>query len=303
MIGLEGYLRQFDIVHTSDTWFAFSHQVSTVKSRFDIKMAVTQWENVPFALERQGIIKHLKTHVRNTADIFIAVTEKAKKALILEGVKEERIRILPMGVNINKFKPMEKDEKLLKILGLSDEDFIILFVGRLIWRKGIYYLVEAFKMLVDDPKVNDRIKMLIVGTGPEKQNLIDISEKLGIHRKVCIAGGFKYKEMPRIHGLADIFILPSTKEMQEQFGMVLVEAMASGKPIVTTASGSIPEVVGNAAVMVEPNNSEDLYLALRKLILDDGLREDLSKVARKRAEEKFNAIKISFLLEKTLTSL
>jgi len=303
MIGLEEYLKQFDIVHTSDTWFAFSHQVSTVRKKSGIKMAVTQWENVPFALERQGIIKKLKSNTRNAADVFIAVTGKAKRALILEGVKEDRIHLLPMGVDIGRFRPRPRDAKLLKELGFSEEDFIILFAGRLIWTKGIFDLVEAFKVLTRDPETGGDVKLLIVGNGPDKRRLLDTIEKLGLCEKVKIAGGFKYRDMPRVYGLADIFSLPSTREMQEQFGMVLVEAMASGKPIVTTTSGSIPEVVGNAAVIATPNNPRSLYQSLRKLVSDGGLREDLSKVARKRAEEKFDATRISLQLEKILTSL
>jgi glycosyltransferase involved in cell wall biosynthesis len=133
--------------------------------------------------------------------------------------------------------------------------------------------------------------------------LFDTIVKLGICKRVKLAGGFKYVDMPRIYGIADIFCLPSTYQMQEQFGMVLVEAMASGKPVLTTTSGSIPEVVGNAAVIVKPNNPILLYQALRRLISDDGLREELSKVARKRAEEKYDATRISLQLEKILTSL
>jgi len=95
--------------------------------------------------------------------------------------------------------------------------------------------------------------------------------------------------------MADIFTLPSIprKYWQEQFGVVLIESMACAKPIVTTLSGSIPDIMGDCGILVQPNDHFSLYLALKKLILNKSLRDSLGNQARSRAMNSFDMIKIA----------
>jgi glycosyltransferase involved in cell wall biosynthesis len=128
---------------------------------------------------------------------------------------------------------------------------------------------------------------------------------LELKKNVIIAGNFSYSEIPEIHNLADIFVLPSipVKNWQEQFGMVLVEALASGKPVISTLCGSIPEVIGNAGILIQPNDPLSLYYAIKKLIIDEDLREKYSKLARTRAEDIFNPEKIALNLKREYEKL
>jgi glycosyltransferase involved in cell wall biosynthesis len=111
--------------------------------------------------------------------------------------------------------------------------------------------------------------------------------------------------MPGIHNLADIFVLPSLpiRTWQEQFGYVLAESMACGKAIVSTMSGSIPEVVGDAGILVQPNDFVSLAQALEQLLVDADLRRSYGRRARQRAEDLFDANKVSATLRRHYDSL
>jgi glycosyltransferase involved in cell wall biosynthesis len=100
-----------------------------------------------------------------------------------------------------------------------------------------------------------------------------------------------YDEMPGVHNLADIFVLPSgfVRGWQEQFGMVLVESMASGRAVVSTLSGSIPEVVGDAGVLVQPEDPRALSDSLLEFVKSDQMRQEYGLRARIRAETVFDS--------------
>ena len=107
---------------------------------------------------------------------------------------------------------------------------------------------------------------------------------MGLASFVTFSGRISYTDMPAIHRLADIFVLPSipTPIWEEQFGMVLVESMASGKAVVSTQSGSIPEVVGDAGVLVPPGDPGALAQELGRLLCDEAWRNELGHRARQR---------------------
>ena len=299
MFGLEKELKNKDIAHVAETYNGYSYQATKAKEKYGTKVVATIWENIPFLKIR--IMKYrnseeLRNKVRKNVDAFVAITKRAKEALMLEGVEEERIHIIPAGVDLNRFKPGQKDETLLDKLELTNDDFVLLFVGHLTWRKGVYDLIYAAKMVLSDPELNRcAIKFLFVGSGDEKENILKMAQTLKIAKNVKLVDSFPYLEVHRLYNLADVFILPSipTKGWQEQFGMVLVEAMASGSAVISTLSGSIPEVVGDSGALIQPNDPLSLYQEIKKLLIDKKLREDLGKKARKRAEKEFNSMLIA----------
>jgi GT2 family glycosyltransferase/glycosyltransferase involved in cell wall biosynthesis len=297
MIGLEEHLADKDIIYTADITWGFSLQAINVKEKYGNKVVCLEWENIPFGYENYETIRTIKGRVIDRADHFIAVTRRAKEALLLEGVPEERIDIIPMGIDVKRFTPRidEKNEDR-KDIGLGVEDILILFIGRLVWEKGIYDLVHAARMVLGDPSISKLpVKFLVVGKGPELVGVRDRVIRLGISDRFKFIIEYPYEKMHRLHNLTDIFVLPSisTRDWQEQFGMVLVESMACGKPVVSTLSGSIPEVVGDAGVLVQPHDPLTLSNALKNLILDRDRREDLGKMARTRAVDKFNSEKVA----------
>ncbi|MEK7565936.1 MAG: glycosyltransferase family 4 protein [Patescibacteria group bacterium] len=259
LFSLEEKLRGFDIAHCAETYYGYTQQCLNAKKKGYVKKVfATVWENIPFNNEGIRGRKEFKKRAFKEMDKFIAVTNKAKEALIAEGCDPQKITVIPMGVDLKKFKPMPKPKTAR---------MTILFVGRPVKEKGIEEL--------------------------KKLNLLNFELKV-------ISGGVSYEKMPQIYQEADIFIHPvvGSKTWAEQFGMVLIEAMASGLPIITTDCGSIPEVVGDAAII-----TKDLRTDLQKLIDNKNLRKILAKKARLRAETCFDRQKIAEKISRIYESI
>lgn len=306
MIGLVDELKSYDIVHTTETYTGYSYQAIKAKEKYGTKVVVTCWENIPFFCEYPNMRSYIKEKVRNNADLFIAITERAKEALIYEGVPEEKIVVIPVGIDINTFKPGEKNEEYLKKFNLTKDDFVVLFIGRLVWEKGVYDLIYAAKRLLLDSELKHRsVKFIFIGKGPEEKKMQKVIKKLKIEESVKLAGSLPYTDIPYIHNLADVFVLPSIpiRDWQEQFGMVFAEALASGNPVIAGESGSIPEVVGDAGILIQPNDPSSIYEEIKKLILDNDYREKYKKLARARAEKVFDPEKIALRIKEEYEKL
>jgi len=266
LFGLENYTKQFDIFHTADPHYYYSYQLARLRKKELIKkLIVTAWETIPFNNETVFKKKEIKRFVKKNADLFICYTERAKQALILEGVDKRKIKVIKLGVDLKKFKPAKRKSKRLTIL----------FVGRLVEEKGIKDLYEVRKRIKE---CNVRI------IGSDKVN---------------------YEKMPEIYKRADIFVMPSktTKTWEEQYGMVLIEAMASGLPIIAYNSGSIPELLGDAGILVEEGNVDRLIEAILSLIDDKNLRLKLGRMSRDRAKKEFDSRKFSQKMAKIYEDL
>jgi glycosyltransferase involved in cell wall biosynthesis len=316
MFGLEKELMDKDIIHTAETYTGYSYQAARLRKRKNKKLVVTVWENIPFLSTHQfmgfdgvplvgeGLRRSLTAndrivrYVKDQADILMAVTGRAKAALLAEGVPEEKIRVRPVGVDTERFKPAPLDTDIRKTLGLSDDDFVIMFMGRLEKEKGIYDLLNAMKLMAPDPDMA-HVKVVIVGNGAERGHVLKQIELLGIEGRVMLAGSFPYETVPRLYNASNAFILPSIPVpfWQEQFGMVLVEAMASGLPVISTRSGSIPEVVGDAGILVEPNDPLSIAEGVRRLASDEKYCRALGSAARERTAEIFNIEIVSRSIE------
>jgi len=309
MFGLEKVLKSFDIIHSADVEYYYTYQAAKARLKYDKRLVITQWQNIPFAYASRGYrfveSKRFKK-LKEAVDVIIAKSERAKLSLVLEGFPEEKIVVIKPGVDLSRFKPMEKDKILMRKLGINEKDKVILFSGRLHWHKGVFVLLNAFKLLLMDKEVDPSIvKLLIVGTGELANVLNDFVKFLGISRNVIFVGFVDYNEMPKYHNLADVFVLPSvpTQRWQEQFGMVLIESMACGKPVVTTLSGSIPEVVGDKAVLVQPFDFLELYKALKKVLCDEKFAKDLGDRAREFVVQNYNAEDVARKIENVYNSL
>jgi len=305
MFGLEKELKDFDLVDTAETYHIFTEQTIEAKKKYNLKVVINVWENIPFAFEQHWYRRKVKNAVRKGADLFIAHTQKIKQCLITERVNASKIKVIPRGVDLEKFRPHGKSQKLMQRFGLEEKDFIILFVGRFSQEKGVYDLISAAKKIMDDKEINWRVKFLLVGSGAEKRKMLKLVTRLKLGGYINLIDNFPYQEMPQVYNLADIFILPSipAKYWEEQFGMVLVEAMACGKPVISTTTGSIPEVVGEAGILVQPGDSDSLYQAIKKLLVDGTLRKKLGETGRIRVEERFDARRISSQIEKIYNEL
>jgi glycosyltransferase involved in cell wall biosynthesis len=290
VIGLNKLAKDLDIIHSADIWYPFTYQaVKTGKPTI-----ATEWENIPFNVHGRPYMK-IQEYNRKHVTHFIAITEKAKDACITEGVNPDRISVIPAGLDCDKFKPAETKEALNRF-GISGNTTKILFVGRLTPEKGIFDLLNAFALMV---KNHQNIELLVVGTGIPKiqTEITGLAESLKIKSKVKFLGSINYSDMAEVHNLTDIFCLPSveTKFWAEQFGYSMVEAMACEKPVVSTYTGSIPEIVKNrvTGILVEQKNPAALQAALEELLLDEKEREQFGKNGRQWVLEAFEANKVA----------
>ncbi len=275
-------LQGFDVIHSWELFTDWSAEAALARERFNIPLVITVWDLIPFNMERDPEHRAIKSRVAEKADRFVVYTERSRRTLKIEGIGEERITLVNPGIDLEKFSPKPAQE--------SKEEFVILFVGWLVPRKGIDFLLLALRELLADPDLKGRrIRLRIVGSGAGRDRVERLIARLGIGDACTFSGAMTYDQMPEAFRGADAFVLPSiaTDEWQEQFGMSLIEAMACGLPCVATLSGAIEEIAGDCAVLCQPNDFIALYRNLRDLILDPTRANDLGRCARTRVEQHF----------------
>jgi alpha-maltose-1-phosphate synthase len=289
--GLEKALADKDIAHTMETFNAFSWQALRAKQRYGTKLVVSVWENRPYAAERFAAKRRMKYEVLHGTDLFLAMTPRAARCLELEGADPKKIRVLTPGINTERFQPRPKPSDWQQQLGLESDDFVFVSVAALRWEKGIFDILHAFKRLTLTVP-NRPLKLIFAGSGPEEKHLRELTQRIDLTDRVIFTR-FPYEAMHTAYNLADVFLLASTARpgWLEQFGYVLAEALASGTPIITTLHGSIPEVVGDAALLVPPSDFLGLADAMKRLVEDPGERERLARAARARAEAEYDSRK------------
>ncbi|KKT30846.1 MAG: hypothetical protein UW41_C0024G0012, partial [Candidatus Collierbacteria bacterium GW2011_GWC2_44_18] len=277
LFGLEKIIKGADIVHVAETYYGYTHQAIMAKRRGLVKKVVsTVWEIIPHNNEGIRGRKKFKKLARESIDHFIAVTDLAKSALIKEGVLPKKISVIRVGLDLTKFKP--------SLVKSTKRDLHLLCVARLVPEKGVEDLLSAFIELSKNIK---NVHLTFVGDGPLKA---DLSGYKNVHVKQV-----SYGKMANEYRRADIFCLPSrrTRTWEEQYGMVLIEAMACGLPIVTTATGAIQEVCEHAVLYAKPSDPHSLKINLEKLLGDQKLREKLGHLARQRALQNFNQLQVA----------
>ena len=304
-LGLVRALEDFEIVHTMETFNAYSHQALQAKRRHGCKLVATVFENRPFAAERFPAKRRMKYEVLREADLLLAATARARDCLILEGADPARVEVLYPGIDVERFHPGEEPSALRRELGIEEDEVVVLSVAALLWEKGVHDLLHAFQWLGREESLRGRrLRLLIAGGGPEGERLAELAGRTGLGDRLIVRR-FDYERIPEVYRAADLFVLASCprKGWLEQFGYVLPEAMASGLPVVGTLSGSIPEVVGPAGVMVPPADFLELACALRGLIEDDLRRVELGRRARVWAEEHYDAREVARQIERSWSRL
>lgn len=196
------------------------------------------------------------------------------------------IKVIPMGVDMKMFSSASSFaaaaiRKKFGITGKSGK--MVLFVGRLAEKKGVTYLIAAMKDVV---KRFPGCKLVVVGEGPEKAFLVRQSQQLGLSSAVAFAGSVPNNELPAFYRAADVFVLPSivdSKGDTEGLGVVLLEAIAAGTPVVASRVGGIPDIVvnGKTGLLVEQKNHEELAAAIKSLFAGSELGKKLSAEAKK----------------------
>ncbi len=283
LFGLENRLTGFDLVHTAETYFHFTQQCLNAKRQGRVKKVIaTVLENIPFNNEGIWGRKDYKARARRELDHIIALTEKTKSALIAEGADPNKITVIGHFIDTNRFQVKIKHQ----ILKAKSRNINILYCGRLERYKGVYEILEAASILVQDKQLADyKLHFTFVGDGNERESMQRIENKLRLDSLVTHKNA-SYAQMPSVYQTADIYVAPSksTPTWSEQYNTTLLEAQASGLPIVTTNSGAIGENVGDAAIKISEERADELAAAIKKFVLNPRLRQEYAGRARRRAE-------------------
>jgi glycosyltransferase involved in cell wall biosynthesis len=259
-----------DVVHAEELSFWFAADAARRKARHGYRLVQTVWETLPFLRTfRNRHARRYRDEVLAATDLFLPATERARESLLLEGVDEGRILVCPPGIDVERFGARSETRPT---------EHVVLSPGRLVWEKGHQDVLRAVALL-DRQGLRPRVR--IVGQGPEEARLRAYADELGLGDRVTI-GPVGYDEMPAAFGASSCMVLASlpsaTAQLhlfdvprafwEEQFGMVLAEAMAAGLDILAAQSGAIPEVLQGQGRLFAPGD----WPALARQLAEGPLR-------------------------------
>lgn len=217
--------------------------------------------------------------VLDYADVIIATTKSyAHESPFLKGYLD-KIVVIPNGIDIEEVTTPLNRHKSREILNLPEDQKIILFFGSLVEYKGPDVLIKAFKQV--KMEYSD-VKLIFAGRGPMMDGLKIMAKQMGLLEEVIFTGFVEDDIKALYYKAADIFCLPSTT-MAESFGIVNLEAMAAGIPIVSSDLGGIPDIVkhGENGLLAKPNNVNMVAENLLKLLEDDDLSKKMGETGLK----------------------
>ena len=301
ILGGRRIANNFDIVHVAEQVFFSTWQLARAKRSGKFSLIVMQDEINPFWYSSNPLVRRRAEYVRSAADLFIARSRACHVCTDMRRRGRGSYQgYWTTGSMSTISVRVPRDEELCRSLGIDPGRFVILFVGNLLWTKGIFSIATAAKLLLQDYEIRRLDPLfLIVGQGGELGTVKKLLRTLGVESSFHFLGQQSYSRLPAIHRIADIFVLPSisTRTVLEQFGIAIIESMATAKPVVSTYCGAIDEVVSDAGLLVQRNDYFRLSEALSRLVKDETLQRTLGERARRRATERFSSAVISERIE------
>ncbi len=239
------------------------------------------------------------------ADAVTANSTATRNAI--GGVVDVPVSVIPMGVDLKLFSSSSASAAaaIRKRYGVGKSGKMLLFVGRLAEKKGVTYLISAMKAVA---KAFPNCKLVIVGDGPERKSLQQQSQQLDLSDNVVFAGSVPNNELPAYYKAADAFVLPSIVARSgdtEGLGVVLLEAVAAGCPVVASNVGGIPDVIinGKTGLLVEQKNPQQLAAAITNLLSSSQLKKRLVAAARKHVAKGYSWEAVAEQFSKLISQL
>jgi glycosyltransferase involved in cell wall biosynthesis len=247
--------------------------------------------------EKRSFEKYLFNHAHKV----IAVSKAASQRFDGFPLAQEKVVVIPNGVDLTEFVKEQPDSKLKEKLNVQEEGILVGTLGQLIPGKGQEVFLKAASLVL---KHIPQVKFMVVGDGNRayREKLEELSKTLGIS-ETTVFTGFR-EDIPRIMNTLDIVVLPSTTHL-EGLSRVIIEAMASSTPVIATNSGGNPEAVedGATGLLVPPEDPSRLAECILTLIKDKTKRKQMGEAGRKRAEKLFNIEKNVSRIEKVYEEL
>ena len=228
-------------------------------------------------------LSKLEEESAKNATLLVTVSKySSEKIMEFYDINKAKIRIVPNCVDTQRFKPSEGCERVRRQIGI-DNKLCVLFVGRLIPRKGLSFLIEAAKYVVRE---FNETKFVVVGNGPLKNSLMARLEKMKLVGNFVFLGDVSEAMLPVLYNCADVFALPSIQEGQ---GIALLEAQATAKPVVAFDVGGVHEAVldKETGFLMKPD-SHKLAEVIMKLLANWSLREKIGSKGREFVSSNFS---------------
>ena len=283
---------KFDVIHAHDWLVAYA--AKTLKNSYHIPIVSTI--HATEAGRNSGIHDEQQRYINDTewmltyesSEVIVNSNYMKGELQRLFGLPYEKINVVPNGVNLSLFNGIERDYNFRRKYAMDNEK-IILFMGRLVYEKGVQHLIAAMPKILNG--YHDS-KLVVCGKGAMLDELRAQANAMGIGNKVYFAGYMNGKDVQRMYKAADIAVFPST---YEPFGIVALEAMLSERPIVVSDIGGLNEIVdhkvnGMKAYCGNPNSFADSIL---ELLFDHKLCADITRVAKNKVRNEYNWSKIA----------
>lgn len=283
---------KFDVIHAHD-WLV-ANAAKTLKNAYGIPIVATI--HATEAGRNSGIHDDTQRYINDTewlltyeaSEVIVNSNYMKNELQRLFGLPYDKINVIPNGINLSNFTGIERDYDFRRQYAMDNEK-IILYVGRLVYEKGIQHLIAAMPKILSNYYDS---KLIIGGSGGMLDELKAEVANLGLNNKVYFTGYLDSKKVQKMYKCADVAVFPST---YEPFGIVALEAMLAGVPTVVSDVGGLNEIVthgvdGMKSYAGNPNSIADSVTAL---LYDHQLAANVSKKAKQKVKEQFNWEKIA----------
>lgn len=275
---------EIDVLHVPVHWY---NQITPFVLNREIKKVLTLHDLTPILFpemhtrETNLTWKSSLKFIKNKTNIVICDSISTKNDCIkLLNIPEKRLKVIPLSAD-EQYKPLKDKEKIREELkrGYNIDSPFILFVGTLEKRKNVPALLKSFYKLKKSEL--DHKLVIVGGKGWKYTKIFDLIEELNLQNEVIFTDYVSDEYLVKLYNAADLFVYPS---LYEGFGLPPLEAMACGCPVITSNTSSLPEVVADAGIMINPNDVDSLTESMLKILTDPELREELSRKSLERAE-------------------
>jgi glycosyltransferase involved in cell wall biosynthesis len=306
--GLDKIWRSTDIVHLHYPFYGTDALVWWLKKIYPATKLVLHYHMDPQAGGWRGWLfqifqKLFLARLLKQAEIITCASLDYWQASIAGRLSLDltgKLLIVPFRVDTDRFQPRPRDPQLLSQLGLKAERLTILMVGGLDkahYFKGVEVFLKSLAILNRDyPELN--YQAIIVGAGDLQSGYESMAKQMGLSKRICFAGAVDAAGLPQFYNLADLFVLPSINRC-EAFGLVLLEAMASGLPCLASDLPGVRQVIDppNNGLLIQPNNAIDLAEKISLVLTDKQKLLNMAQASRQRAEQYFSSAGLSELAE------
>ena len=282
----------FDVIHAHD-WLV-TYAAKSLKNAYDIPIVATI--HATEAGRNSGIHDETQRYINDTewlltyeaTEVIVNSNYMKNEIQRLFGLPFDKINVIPNGINLSNFTGIERDYDFRRQYAMDNEK-IILYVGRLVYEKGVQHLIAAMPKILSN--YNDA-KLIIAGRGGMMDDLRAEASNLGLNDKIYFTGYLNSKQVQKMYKCADVAVFPST---YEPFGIVALEAMLAGVPTVVSDVGGLDEIVthGVDGMKSYAGNANSIADSVTALLYDHQLATNVSKKAKQKVKDQFNWEKIA----------